>query len=268
MYLVYFYVDVMYVCCNKLTYNLEHLATNLTKCSAFLSVLLAVGCHNRDQQPPTESSPLQSVWVSTLVTSYHTVPASPPCPQQCRDEGVPCVRRAAAQPRRPHLGPGRGRGGQTQALAQAEDGEAEGDHDNNDNVQCQPRSPCSGPVLVPHHGGRGRPGSLLRRGRGQRGDRAGAARGHLPGAVQYIQHTVLTVQYSSAHSLQFIPFAHIRRTERGSVSAARRGRRRQPTGNLSVERKSSSNCCSIAVCIMFIVASSQVSRQQTLLLQN
>ena len=54
MYLVYFYVDVMYVCCNKLTYNLEHLATNLTKCSAFLSVVLAGGCHNRDQQPPTE----------------------------------------------------------------------------------------------------------------------------------------------------------------------------------------------------------------------
>ena len=54
MYLVYFYVDVMYVCCNKLTYNLEHLATNLTNCSAFLSVVLAGGCHNRDQQPPTE----------------------------------------------------------------------------------------------------------------------------------------------------------------------------------------------------------------------
>ena len=54
MYLVYFYVDVMYVCCNKLPYNLEHLATNLTNCSAFLSVVLAGGCHNRDQQPPTE----------------------------------------------------------------------------------------------------------------------------------------------------------------------------------------------------------------------
>ena len=44
--------------------------TALTKCSAFLSMVLAGGCHNRDQQPPSESSPLQSVWVSTLVTSY------------------------------------------------------------------------------------------------------------------------------------------------------------------------------------------------------
>ena len=183
MYLVYFYVDVMYVCCNKLTYNLEHLATNLTNCSAFLSVVLAGGCHNRDQHRPLSRVHCSQCGCRHL--SLNTVPASPPCPQ-CRDEGVPCLRRAAAQPRRPHLGPGRGRGGQTQALAQAEDGEAEGGHDNNNNVQCQPWHPCSGPVLVPHHGGRGRPGRLLRRGRGQRGDRSRAARGHLPGAVQYI----------------------------------------------------------------------------------
>ena len=57
-------------------------------------------------------------------------------------------------------------------------------------MQCQP-SPCSGPVLVPHHGGRGRPGRLLRRGRGQRGDRAGAARGHLPGAVHTVQYSTV-----------------------------------------------------------------------------
>ena len=124
---------------NKLTYNLNtrHLKSVLLSCPWCWPVVVTTETSSRT--PPTESSPLQSVWVSTLVTSYHTVPASPPCPQQCRDEGVPCLRRAAAQPRRPHLGPGRGRGGQTQALAQGEDGEAEGGHDNNNNVQCQPR---------------------------------------------------------------------------------------------------------------------------------
>ena len=89
----------------------------------------------------TSSRPLSRVHCSQCGCphlSLNTVPASPPCPQ-CRDEGVPCLRRAAAQPRRPHLGPGRGQGGQTQALAQGEDGEAEGGHDNNNNVQCQPR---------------------------------------------------------------------------------------------------------------------------------
>ena len=71
-------------------------------------------------------------------------------------------------------------------------------------MQCQP-SPCSGPVLVPHHGGRGRPGRLLRRGRGQRGDRAGAARGHLPGAVQTVHYsTVRAVQYSTVQLFRLI----------------------------------------------------------------
>ena len=173
---------------NKLTYNLNtrHLKSVLLSCPWCWPVVVTT---------ETSSRPL-SVGVDT---SYHTVPASPPCPQQCRDEGVPCLRRAAAQPRRPHLGPGRGQGGQTQALAQGEDGEAEGGHDNNNNVQCQPWHPCSGPVLVPHHGGRGRPGRLLRRGRGQRGDRSRAARGHLPGAVQYIQYSTIAIYPLSSH---------------------------------------------------------------------
>ena len=195
------------------------------------------------------------MWVSTLVTSYHTVPASPPCPQ-CRDEGVPCLRRAAAQPRRPHLGPGRGRGGQTQALAQAEDGEAEGGHDNNNNVQCHP-------------GIRVQDLFWFRTTEDEAGQAACSAVDEAsveivpgpPGDTCQVQYsTYSTVQYNCNLS----PFL-----TSGGRSEVLFLRQEGGGGDNQLEIylwnvRVARIVCSIAVCIMF----SQVSRQQTLLLQN